>query len=88
MYIIKCGLHLTTQPMNHELVNEIVDKRVPKTAECLSTQMFKSKLKVGTRVLIHRDVYAVHGKVEEDRAHVREKSGSSSLFSSISGEIL
>ena len=49
--------------------------------------MFKSKLKTGARVSFHPDVYVVHGTVGEDSI-TREKSGSSSQFSSISGETL
>ena len=52
-----------------------------------STRMLKSKLKAGARVSIHPDVYVVHGTVGEDSIP-REKSGSPSLFSSISGETL
>ena len=49
--------------------------------------MFKSKLKAGARVSIHPDVCVVHGTVGEDSIP-KDKLGSSSLFSSISGETL
>ena len=50
------------------------DKRVSKATECLSTQMFKSKLKAGTRVSIHHDVYVLHGTVQLEKIQFQEKS--------------
>ena len=64
-----------------DLITENVDKQVSKPTECLS------QLEAGARVSIHPDVCVVHGEVGENSIP-REKSGSSSLFSSISGETL